>query len=244
MPLARARAAGKVLHLIIRTVIHPFKSSAVRKIQSNVSVDESADRLDGSTSERRILQPIVISGKSLGESQKATQATLGTAPSVQPAGEMIIMSASCEDWVGPALLTLSSCPEIKRPPSHQQISRTIGRLTTALASAYNENQVALANLNLDFTLLRVQAPLQFEGIGSMISSKRKENAESGLSHRTARKLGALFDGVLPDIPELIEAYGIRASEIARSERFKQKTKRQIRSSQTRLALIRRVYGRP
>lgn len=121
---------------------------------------------------------------------------------------------------------------------------TIGRLTTALASAYNENQVALANLNLDFTLLRVQAPLQFEGIGSMISSKRKENAESGLSHRTARKLGALFDGVLPDIPELIEAYGIRASEIARSERFKQKTKRQIRSSQTRLALIRRVYGRP
>ena len=99
---------------------------------------------------------------------------------------------------------------------------TIGRLTTALASAYNENQVSLVNMNLDFTLFRVQAPLQFEGIGSMISSKRKENAESGLSHKTARKLGALFDGILPEIPELIAAYGIRASEIARSERFETK----------------------
>ena len=120
-------AAGKVLHLIIRTVFHAFKSSAVRNIQSNVSVDESADRLDSSTSERqnlRILQPIVISGKSLGESQKATQATLGTAHGVRPTGELIIMSASCEDWIGPALLTLSSSPQVKRPPFHQHISRS------------------------------------------------------------------------------------------------------------------------
>ena len=121
---------------------------------------------------------------------------------------------------------------------------TIGRLTTALASAYNENQVSLVNLNLDFTLFRVQAPLQFEGIGSIISSKRKENAESGPSHKTARKLGALFDGILPDIPELIAAYGIRASEIAQSERFRTRDQKAIRSLQTRLALIRRVYGRP
>lgn len=99
---------------------------------------------------------------------------------------------------------------------------TIGRITTALASGHNENQLSLVNLNPDFTLLKVQAPLQFEGIGSMISSKRKENAESGLSHKTARKLGALFDGILPEIPELIAAYGIRASEIARSERFETK----------------------
>ncbi|KAI4257518.1 MAG: hypothetical protein L6R42_005605 [Xanthoria sp. 1 TBL-2021] len=97
---------------------------------------------------------------------------------------------------------------------------TIGRVTTALAAAHNENQVSLFNLNLDFTLFRVPTPPQFDGIGSIISSKRKENAESGPSHQTARKLGALFDGTLPEIPELIKAYGVRASEIAQSKQFR------------------------
>lgn len=43
---------------------------------------------------------------------------------------------------------------------------------------------------------------------------RRESAESGTVHTTARKLGALFDLILPETPHLIKAYGSRASEIA------------------------------
>lgn len=38
-------------------------------------------------------------------------------------------------------------------------------------------------------------------------------AESGSSHVTARKLGALFEQLLPNTPRLIDHYGLRASEI-------------------------------
>ncbi len=48
-----------------------------------------------------------------------------------------------------------------------------------------------------------------------MSWKRKASAEKGLSHVTARKLGALFEQVLPSTPYLIDGYGSRASEIAR-----------------------------
>jgi len=46
-----------------------------------------------------------------------------------------------------------------------------------------------------------------------LSEKRKVAAESGSSHVTARKLGALFESLLPDTPLLIDRYGTRASEI-------------------------------
>ncbi|KAL8866446.1 MAG: hypothetical protein Q9198_008887 [Flavoplaca austrocitrina] len=98
----------------------------------------------------------------------------------------------------------------------------IGRITAAAAAAYNENQVSLINLNFDFTLLKLEAPEEFGGLGSIMSLKRKTNAESGAFHRTARKLGALFEGTLPEIQELTKAYGIRASEIAQSDKVKTK----------------------
>lgn len=41
-----------------------------------------------------------------------------------------------------------------------------------------------------------------------------ENAEDGPLHRTARKLGALFEQILPPIKTLIKAYGVRVSEIS------------------------------
>ena len=99
-------------------MFHAFESSAVREIQSNVSVDENADRLDGRTSKRqnlRILQPMEQSSleKSSGESQKATQATLGTAHGVRPVGEKISMSASCEDWGWPSLVDVELQPRDK-----------------------------------------------------------------------------------------------------------------------------------
>lgn len=81
------------------------------------------------------------------------------------------------------------------------------------------------NMNLEITLVKVQVPREFNGLGSMISPKRKESAESGSFDRTARKLGALFEGSLPSIPELVKEYGTRVSEIAQSEKIKTKDPR-------------------
>ena len=91
---------------------------------------------------------------------------------------------------------------------------SLGRLTAALGVAHNENTLALANINFDFSLFRVDAPIEFRALGANLSANRRQEAETGTPHRTARKLGALFEGVLPHVPELARAYGRRVSEIS------------------------------
>ena len=91
---------------------------------------------------------------------------------------------------------------------------SLGRLTAALGVAHNENTLALANINFDFSLFRVDAPLEFRALGANLSASRRQEAETGTPHRTARKLGALFEEVLPHVPELARAYGRRVSEIS------------------------------
>lgn len=56
-----------------------------------------------------------------------------------------------------------------------------------------------------------------------MSPYRREVAEDGDIHTTARKLRALFEQVLPPTPSLYSAYGIRASEIASSSLKDSKT---------------------
>ena len=90
---------------------------------------------------------------------------------------------------------------------------SFGKMTNALASVVNENMLALANLNFDFSLVRMQAPEEYLAVGSTLARSRRENAESGSTHRTARKLGALFDAVVPQVPKVIAAYGKRAGHI-------------------------------
>jgi hypothetical protein len=62
--------------------------------------------------------------------------------------------------------------------------------------------------------LQLEAPPEYKGVGSSLSQIRRQAAEDGLSHTTARKLGVLFEQVLPSTPKLVAAYGTRASEIA------------------------------
>lgn len=93
---------------------------------------------------------------------------------------------------------------------------TIGTLSTSLGRGTLETTVALANFNFDFALYKVDAPKEFEGVGSALSPFRRKEAENGSAHATARRLGALFDSVLPPIPSLIKAYGRRASEVSSS----------------------------
>ncbi len=97
----------------------------------------------------------------------------------------------------------------------------IGRVTASALAATNENTFGLANFNLDFSLVKVEAPIEYRGLRSALSRHRVENAEQGPQHRTARRLGALFEQILPPIKTLAEAYGRRSSQIAETE--KQKT---------------------
>lgn len=54
-------------------------------------------------------------------------------------------------------------------------------------------------------------------LGANLAPKRRAIAEEGYLHRTARKLGALFEEVIPLSPQLTRSYGKRASEISQSE---------------------------
>ncbi|KAL9579554.1 MAG: hypothetical protein Q9212_005043 [Teloschistes hypoglaucus] len=93
---------------------------------------------------------------------------------------------------------------------------SISKLVPSIASGSLEIAPALANLNFDFALWKVAAPKEFEGVGSALSASRREEAEGGMLHTIARKLGALFEKRVPATPGLTKAYGTRASEIARS----------------------------
>ncbi|KAI0452633.1 hypothetical protein F5B21DRAFT_506166 [Xylaria acuta] len=91
---------------------------------------------------------------------------------------------------------------------------SLGKIQAALASATNEVTVAAANLNFDFTLVKFEAPPEYQTLSTNLTKRRKDNAEHGDIHVTARRLSALFEGVCPGTPNLIKAYGRRVSEIS------------------------------
>lgn len=98
----------------------------------------------------------------------------------------------------------------------------IGKIAASVLSATNENNLAGINLQADFSLIRIEAPKEYSGLRTALSHRRLENAEQGPLHRTARKLGSLFEQILPSVPKLIEAYGQRVSEISTSAKINQK----------------------
>lgn len=77
-----------------------------------------------------------------------------------------------------------------------------------------ELTVAAANFNIDFSLMKVEAPKEFHGVRDALSKNRRNAAEEGQPHVTARRLGALFEAIVPPIPHLIQAYGNRVSAIS------------------------------
>lgn len=91
---------------------------------------------------------------------------------------------------------------------------SIQKATASWLQACYETNVALATFNIDFSLIKLEAPQEFRGLGNELGPARKEAAENGPQHATARKLGAFFQHCLPRTPHLIKAYGKRSSEIA------------------------------
>ena len=85
-----------------------------------------------------------------------------------------------------------------------------------------ENHAALASWHFDFSLIKVQAPSEYRDIGQSLSARRRNDADEGQSHLTAAQLGALFGGLVPKVPNLIRAYGLRCSDTANSPTFNPK----------------------
>ncbi|KAL6892124.1 hypothetical protein GGI43DRAFT_425088 [Trichoderma evansii] len=92
---------------------------------------------------------------------------------------------------------------------------SLSTLTTAFLKTSQESTFTLANLNFNFTLMKYDAPEEYRALGESLSSHRRKAAEDGAIHIAARKLTALFQSVIPPVPKLIHAYGLRVSEIAK-----------------------------
>ncbi|KAI2623110.1 hypothetical protein GGR54DRAFT_629717 [Hypoxylon sp. NC1633] len=90
---------------------------------------------------------------------------------------------------------------------------SFGKIQNSITSFSNENTAALVNINFDFSLFRCEPLTEFHDVGSALTLRRKEEAETGQIHRTACTLGLLFHEKLPDVSCLLKAYGLRASEI-------------------------------
>ncbi len=90
---------------------------------------------------------------------------------------------------------------------------SLAKMAASVISATNENTLALGSLKLDFSIIKYEAPAEFSGLGAALSSRRRTEAEDGPHHKTARRLAALFEQLIPSTPKLITAYGLRSSEI-------------------------------
>ncbi|RSL77691.1 hypothetical protein CEP51_008839 [Fusarium floridanum] len=93
---------------------------------------------------------------------------------------------------------------------------SLSNINASLLSAKNENTVALVNINLDVSWYRGTPPVEFLPVGSALAPWRKTEAEDGELHKTACRLGFLFNELVPETPNLIRCYGTRASEIMNS----------------------------
>ncbi|KAF2796258.1 hypothetical protein K505DRAFT_406457 [Melanomma pulvis-pyrius CBS 109.77] len=91
-----------------------------------------------------------------------------------------------------------------------------GKLVASGLAAIQETTFALANINFDFALFKVEPPTEYKDLGLSLSKNHRDAAEHGTEHVFARKLAALFGQVIPPTPNLIKAYGLRASEIAKA----------------------------
>ncbi|KAI1100848.1 hypothetical protein F4804DRAFT_317704 [Jackrogersella minutella] len=98
---------------------------------------------------------------------------------------------------------------------------SIGQFNAAAASLRAEATNTLMNVNLEFSLFTkriVEPPREYAEVGQHLAPGRLHEAQEGARHTIARKLGLLFkdNRILSSTPELIKAYGLRASEISRS----------------------------
>jgi len=92
----------------------------------------------------------------------------------------------------------------------------INLIIYSLTLAKNENILILFNINLDFSIIKFILLLESNALSLALSLRRKKQAKDSNMHTVVRKLALLLCHDLPDIPNLIKAYGKRASKIAKN----------------------------
>ncbi|KAL9074661.1 MAG: hypothetical protein Q9157_004290 [Trypethelium eluteriae] len=99
------------------------------------------------------------------------------------------------------------------------MASNMNQMGLSLISGQQETAIGLFQAKFDFSLVKIEAPPEYQGLGRRLSPKRKIEAEDGTFHITAQKLGALFVDDLPPIPKLKQAYGARSSDIAENPKL-------------------------
>lgn len=67
---------------------------------------------------------------------------------------------------------------------------SLGKMTNAAVSLANENTFALVNINLDFSLFQLKPAEEFLPVGSALTVRRRQEAETGPTHRNPPNLFA------------------------------------------------------
>jgi hypothetical protein len=91
---------------------------------------------------------------------------------------------------------------------------SIQRVAASAVHAVAEANFSLLQANVDFALVKYEIPAELLPLGERLSKQRRQVAEKGSFNIFARRLGFLFEEILPSVPALLKAYGTRASEIA------------------------------
>ncbi|KAL2855591.1 hypothetical protein BJX68DRAFT_279966 [Aspergillus pseudodeflectus] len=91
---------------------------------------------------------------------------------------------------------------------------SIQRVAASAVHAVAEANFSLLQANADFALVKYEIPAELLPLGERLSKQRRQVAEKGSFNIFARRLGFLFEEILPTVPALLKAYGTRASEIA------------------------------
>ncbi|KAL4878202.1 hypothetical protein BJY04DRAFT_229923 [Aspergillus karnatakaensis] len=88
---------------------------------------------------------------------------------------------------------------------------SIQRISTSAVQLNPEINFSLFQGNFDFSLQKVEVPAELLPLGERLSKKRRQLAEEGALHILARRLGFLFEEILPSVPTLLKAYGTPSS---------------------------------
>lgn len=96
---------------------------------------------------------------------------------------------------------------------------SLPQIKGSFVSNQAEANIAAASVRIDFALVKVQPHDEYQDVGRSLSARRKNEADEGQSHLTAVQLGLLFGGLVPKVPNLIRAFGLRCSELAKSPIF-------------------------
>ncbi|KAL3444379.1 hypothetical protein BJX65DRAFT_297691 [Aspergillus insuetus] len=91
---------------------------------------------------------------------------------------------------------------------------SIQRVAAPAVHAVAEANFSLLQANVDFSLVKYEIPAELLPLGERLSRQRRQVAEKGSFNIFARRLGFLFEEILPSVPALLKAYGTRASKIA------------------------------